>query len=175
MEHYPLDLQGLTSTRSRACRRAPAGQEVRLPTPTTMTVVCGYAPNSSQENLLNGVLLGVPVGDSIVLLGDCNTHMGNNGDNQRGVIGRNSLPDLSPSRRLFLVFGCCAPRCFWKTNRHLGRWKWGIIQAVYRNNRTATEEMLWGLKEYFEELLNKTTMLSQVEAELEAEKGSFSI
>ncbi|KAM6915145.1 pleckstrin homology domain-containing family G member 1 [Xenentodon cancila] len=52
--------------------------------------------NRSME-YLEGVLDSALNGDSIVLLGDLNAHMGNDIDTCRGMIGRNSLPDLNLS------------------------------------------------------------------------------
>ncbi|KAK3544501.1 hypothetical protein QTP86_013301 [Hemibagrus guttatus] len=62
-----------------------------------LTVVSAYGPNGSVEyptflETLRGVLEGAPTGDSIVLLGDFNIHVGNDSDTWRAVIGRNGPP-----------------------------------------------------------------------------------
>ena len=75
----------------------------------SLTVVCAYARKSSSEyavflEVLAGALQGAPVGDSMVLLGDFNVHVGNDRDTWRDMIGKNCPPELNPCGVLLLDF-----------------------------------------------------------------------
>ena len=75
----------------------------------TQAVIQVYAPNveSNYPKFLDNVsqvLESIPTSNSILLMGDFNTHIGNDSITWKGVIGPNDNKNLNSQRRLLLDF-----------------------------------------------------------------------
>ena len=110
-----LEIVGLTSTHSLCFGIQLLERGGLLPCAFGSGIsLSAYGPNSSVEypaflEALGRLLESVPTGDSVVLLGDFNAHVGSDRMN-----GRNGLPDLTTSAVLLLDF--CASHSLSKTN-----------------------------------------------------------